>query len=81
MLVGITFAVTVLRCYIRIFIERRTLTLPDWLVWGGWLSTLGFCIGSSISLNIQIEHPLVEPDLVTDSVAYLKVCMTLLIAR
>ncbi|KAF2633928.1 hypothetical protein BU25DRAFT_427336 [Macroventuria anomochaeta] len=71
-LVVLALAITVLRCYIRIFLERRTLTLPDYFVWGGWFSTLGFCIGSIIALNIQIKHPLVEPDLLTDSVAYLK---------
>lgn len=71
-LLVVALAITVLRCYIRIFIEHRKLTLPDYLVWGGWFSTLGFTIGSAIALNIQIDHPLIEPDLLTDSVAYLK---------
>lgn len=74
-LVAIALAITVLRCYIRIFIERRTLTLPDYLVWGAWISTLGFCIGSVVALKLQLAHPLVEPELLTDSTAYLKVCM------
>ncbi|KAJ4994022.1 archaeal flagellin n-terminal-like domain-containing protein, partial [Stagonosporopsis vannaccii] len=64
--------ITILRCFVRVYVERRTLTLPDWLVWFGWFSTLGFCIGSSVALNIQKAHPLVEPELVTNSVAYLK---------
>ncbi|KAF3007505.1 hypothetical protein E8E13_005560 [Curvularia kusanoi] len=68
----VALVVTLLRCYIRIFLERRTLTLPDWLVWGGWFGTLGFGVGSIVALNIQRSHPLVEPDLVTDSKAYLK---------
>jgi hypothetical protein len=72
-LVAIALAITVLRCYIRIFVERRTLTLPDYLVWGAWISTLGFCIGSVVALKLQLAHPLVEPDLLTDSTAYLKV--------
>ncbi|KAF9697424.1 hypothetical protein EKO04_004622 [Ascochyta lentis] len=71
-LVVIALAITVLRCYIRVILERRKLTLPDYLVWGGWFGTLGFTIGSVIALQLQIDHPLVEPDLLTDSVAYLK---------
>ena len=74
-LVAIALAITALRCYIRMFMERRTLTVPDYLVWGAWLSTLGFCIGSIIALNIQLAHPLIEPDLLTDSVAYMKVSL------
>lgn len=77
-LLAIALAITILRCYIRIFLERRKLTVPDYLVWGGWFSTLGFTIGSAIALKIQIEHPLIEPDLLTDSVAYLKVYITTL---
>lgn len=72
-LVALALAITALRCYIRVFLERRTLTLPDYLVWGGWFSTLGFCIGSVVALKIQIAHPLIEPDLLTDSTAYMKV--------
>lgn len=73
MLVALALAITVLRCYIRVFLERRKLTLPDYLVWGAWFSTLGFTVGSVVALNIQLSHPLVEPELVTDSVGYLKV--------
>lgn len=64
--------ITLLRCYIRVFLERRSLSLPDWLVWGGWIGTLGFAVGSIVSLNIQRTHPLTLPDLTTDSTAYLK---------
>jgi hypothetical protein len=53
-------------------LERRSLTIPDYLVIGAWFSTLGFFVGSVVALHIQTEHPLVEPDLLTDSVAYLK---------
>lgn len=70
---AIALAITVLRCYIRLFLERRSLTLPDYLVWGAWFSTLGFCIGSVVALKLQIAHPLQLPDLTTDSEAYLKV--------
>lgn len=73
MLVAIALAITVLRCYIRLFLERRTLNLPDYLVWGAWFSTLGFCTGSIVALKLQLAHPLLEPDLLTDSTAYMKV--------
>lgn len=71
----LALAITILRCYIRLFLERRKLTPPDYLVWGAWLSTLGFTIGSVIALQLQLDHPLVEPELLTDSIAYLKVRM------
>lgn len=73
MLVALALATTVLRSWIRLCLERRQLTIPDYLVWGGWFSTLGFFICSGIALYIQIDHPLVGPYLMTDSVAYLKV--------
>lgn len=52
--------------------ERRRLTLPDYLVWGGWVCTLGWVACSIRALNLQIKHPLAE-DLTTDSEDYLKV--------
>jgi hypothetical protein len=79
--VAIALVITVLRCYIRLFLERRSLTLPDYLVWGAWFSTLGFCTGSVVALKLQLAHPLVEPDLVTDSEAYLKVGVGILGCR
>jgi hypothetical protein len=73
MLVGLALVTTVLRCWVRLFVEHRRLTLPDYLVWGGWLATMGWFACSAIALNVQVEHPLVEPDLTTDSTLYLKV--------
>jgi hypothetical protein len=72
-LLGLALVTTVLRCWVRLGLEKRRLTFPDYLVWCGWLCTLGWVICSAISLHIQIDHPLVEPDLTTDSVAYLVV--------
>lgn len=77
MLVVLALAITLLRCYIRLFLERRKLTLPDYLVCGGWVSTLGFTIGSVIALQLQLAHPLIEPDLLTDSIEYMKVRTTI----
>jgi hypothetical protein len=54
-------------------VEKRSLTPPDYIVLGGWICTLGWYICSIVSLQIQIKHPLVEPDLTTDSVGYLVV--------
>jgi hypothetical protein len=72
--VGLALVVTVLRCWIRLGLERRSLTLPDYLIWAGWLCTLGWFTCSIIALRLQLDHPLVEPDLTTDSVKYLEVC-------
>ncbi|KAF2877700.1 hypothetical protein BDV95DRAFT_155473 [Massariosphaeria phaeospora] len=71
LLLGVALAVSVLRCFIRIKLEHRALTLPDYLVWGGWVCTAGWVACSIKSLSIQIDHPLDE-DLLTDSVDYLK---------
>ena len=72
-LIVVALAITIIRCWIRLNIERRSLTIPDYLVIAGWFSTLGFFVGSVVALHIQLKHPLVEPDLLTNSIAYLKV--------
>jgi hypothetical protein len=72
-LVGLALAVTVLRCWVRIRVEHRGLTLPDYLVWGGWACALGWVVCSIKALYLEIDHPLAE-DMTTDSVDYLKVC-------
>jgi hypothetical protein len=69
----LTLVVTLLRSWVRLGVEKRNLTLPDYLVWGGWLCVLGWFICSIVSLQNQVHHPLVEPDLTTDSVTYLVV--------
>ncbi|KAF4985315.1 hypothetical protein FGRMN_11235 [Fusarium graminum] len=68
----VSLLVTLLRGWVRLGLEQRALTAPDYLVWGGWLCTLGWFICSIISLNIGKDHP-VDPDTgETDSVPYLK---------
>lgn len=54
-------------------LENRKLTVVDYLVWGGWLCTLGWFTCSTKSLYILIDHPLDE-ETRSDSVDYLKVC-------
>ncbi|OAF99249.1 uncharacterized protein CC84DRAFT_1222950 [Paraphaeosphaeria sporulosa] len=72
-LLSLSLVIQLLRCWIRLWVERRkSLTLPDYLVWGGWFFTLGWFVCSAVALNIQLTHPLVEPDLTTDSVEYLR---------
>jgi hypothetical protein len=63
----------VLRSWVRVRIERRALTLPDYLVWCGWACAVGWVACSAKALYLQIEHPLEGEDLVTDSVDYLEV--------
>lgn len=54
-------------------VEHRALTFPDYLVWGGWACTAGWVACSIITLHLQVDHPLIGEDMVTDSVYYLKV--------
>ncbi|KAF2448171.1 hypothetical protein P171DRAFT_207180 [Karstenula rhodostoma CBS 690.94] len=72
LLLSIALVIQLLRCWIRLRVERKNnLTLPDYFVWGGWLFTFGWFACSAVALNIQLTHPLVEPDLTTDSLEYL----------
>ncbi|KAF2657344.1 hypothetical protein K491DRAFT_330516 [Lophiostoma macrostomum CBS 122681] len=70
LLLGLAFAITVLRCWVRLHIEHRTLTISDYFIWAGWACTLGWFICSVKALNLQKDHPLDE-DGYTDSVDYL----------
>lgn len=72
LLLGLAFGVTCMRCWIRVRLEERGLTLVDWLVWGGWLCALGWFSCSTKALYILIDHPLDE-ETRSDSVDYLKV--------
>jgi hypothetical protein len=71
-LVGLALAVTILRCWIRLHVEQRLLTIADYLVWGGWICALGWFACSTKALYILVDHPLNE-EAITDSVDYLKV--------
>jgi hypothetical protein len=70
-LVALALLVTVVRCWVRLRLERRKLTMPDYLVWGAWLCSLGWFVCSATALHINIKRPLVDQN--TDSVAYLVV--------
>ncbi|CAG5179634.1 uncharacterized protein ALTATR162_LOCUS9384 [Alternaria atra] len=71
LLVGLALAVTILRCWIRLHVEQRRLTIADYLVWGGWICALGWFACSTQALYILVDHPLNE-EAITDSVDYLK---------
>jgi len=73
LLLALALGVTILRFWVRYSVERRQLTLADYLVWGGWFCALAWVICSSIALVILIDHPLDE-ETRSDSVVYLKVC-------
>jgi hypothetical protein len=74
-LLALTLSITLLRCFVRLRIEARALTLSDYLVWVGCISTVAFVICQGIALNAARTHPLVD-DTYIDSVVYLKVCLT-----
>jgi hypothetical protein len=76
LLLALALATTILRSWVRLKLEQRGMTLPDYLVWCGWLCTVGWVACSVTALNIQRTHPLTGSDLLSDSVKYLKVCTT-----
>ncbi|KAF2131274.1 hypothetical protein P153DRAFT_383387 [Dothidotthia symphoricarpi CBS 119687] len=73
LLLGLTFVVVGLRCWIRLRLERRTLTLADYFVFGGLICVVGWVVCSIKALHLQIDFPLEGEELVTNSVDYLKV--------
>lgn len=70
--IALALLVTILRIWVRLRLEHRTLTAPDYLVWCGWLFTLGWFICSIKALNLGINHPVHPVTGATDSVEYLK---------
>lgn len=73
LLLAVSLFFTILRCWVRIRLERRALTLSDYLIWGGWACSVGWVACSISTLNLQIDHPLQGELLLSDSVRYLKV--------
>jgi hypothetical protein len=65
--------VTILRGWVRLGLEQRALTAPDYLVWCGWMFILGWFICSIKALNLATDHPVESATGYTDSVEYLKV--------
>ncbi|ORY12946.1 hypothetical protein BCR34DRAFT_281500 [Clohesyomyces aquaticus] len=72
LLVALALFITLLRCWVRVRMEHRVLTIPDYLVCAGWLCIVGWVACSINALYLQLSHPLAEPDLTTDSIAYLE---------
>jgi len=75
-LLGLSLLVTILRCWVRLRLERRALMISDYLIWGGWCFSVGWAVCSIKTLNIQIDHPLDPEQMTSDSVDYLKVRST-----
>ena len=72
MALSLALFVTILRVWVRLHLEQRVLTVPDYLVWGGWACSLGWFICSVKALNIGRDHP-VDPDTgASDSIENLK---------
>ncbi|KAJ9651201.1 hypothetical protein H2198_009503 [Neophaeococcomyces mojaviensis] len=72
-LLALSLFITILRCWVRLRLERRALTISDYLIWGGWACSVGWVMCSITTLHLQIDHPLDPVDLTSDSVTYLKV--------
>jgi hypothetical protein len=77
-MIGLALCVTLLRVWVRLHLEQRQLTSPDYFVWAAWLFASGWFICSIIALKIGMEHPLDEVG-VTDSIEYLKVSRAALV--
>jgi len=72
-LLGISLLVTILRCWVRLRLERQALMISDYFIWGGWCFSVGWTMCSIKTLDIQIDHPLDPEFRTSDSVDYLKV--------
>ncbi|CAD0114990.1 unnamed protein product, partial [Aureobasidium uvarum] len=71
LLLTLTLSITLLRCFVRLRIEARALTLSDYLIWAGCVFAVAFVICQGIALNAARTHPLIESTYI-DSVLYLK---------
>lgn len=72
--ISLALSITLLRCWVRLGIEHRALTISDYFIWAGWSFALGWFICSIIALRILIHSPPIDARLSVESVAYLKVC-------
>ncbi|KAH7166658.1 hypothetical protein DER46DRAFT_503403 [Fusarium sp. MPI-SDFR-AT-0072] len=71
-LLGLALFVVILRCWTRLYYERKKLTLSEYFAWMGWIFALGWFITSTLSMLILVHHPPAGPDLLIPSVDYQK---------
>ncbi|RKK75541.1 hypothetical protein BFJ69_g7606 [Fusarium oxysporum] len=76
-LLGLALFTAILRCWTRLYYERKKLTLSEYFACIGWIFALGWFITSTVSMLILVHHPPAGPDLLIPSVDYQKdaLCM------
>ncbi|KAG5750666.1 hypothetical protein H9Q70_006680 [Fusarium xylarioides] len=72
-LLGLSLFTVILRCWTRLYYERKKLSLSEYFVCMGWIFTLGWFITSTLSMLILVRHPPDGPDGLIPSVDYQKV--------
>ncbi|KAI3581811.1 hypothetical protein IWW34DRAFT_802641 [Fusarium oxysporum f. sp. albedinis] len=72
-LLGLALFTVILRCWTRLYYERKKLTLSEYFACIGWIFALGWFITSTVSMLILVHHPPAGPDLLIPSVDYQKV--------
>lgn len=71
-LLSSALAILGLRFYARIAVEKRPPILADYLVVGGWLCALSWCIAQTHAIYVLVDHPYSEETGLATSVEYLK---------
>ncbi|KAH7207342.1 hypothetical protein DER44DRAFT_810911 [Fusarium oxysporum] len=71
-LLGLALFTVILRCWTKLYYERKKLTLSEYFAWIGWIFALGWFITSTLSMLILVHHPPTGPDLLIPSVDYQK---------
>ncbi|KAF5550332.1 hypothetical protein FNAPI_7755 [Fusarium napiforme] len=72
-LLGSSLFVVILRCWTRLYYERKKLSLSEYFAWIGWTFALGWFITSTLSMLILVRHPPEGSDGLIPSVDYLKI--------
>ncbi|KAF5706939.1 hypothetical protein FMUND_11349 [Fusarium mundagurra] len=72
-LLGLSLFIVVLRCWTRLYYERKNLSLSDYFAWIGWIFALGWFITSTLFMLILVRHPPEGPDGLIPSADYQKI--------
>ncbi|KAF4498941.1 hypothetical protein FAGAP_4888 [Fusarium agapanthi] len=56
-LLGLSLFTVILRCWTRLYYERKKLSLSEYFVWMGWIFALEWFITSTLSMLILVRHP------------------------
>ncbi|KAF5556375.1 hypothetical protein FMEXI_1218 [Fusarium mexicanum] len=56
-LLGLSLFTVILRCWTRLYYERKKLSLSEYFACVGWIFALGWFITSTLSMLILVHHP------------------------